>query len=60
MNIHTTHSRLRKEMSAFDTSFFEELEDLKYRYSRLQDIMGADPYVARTGMANQILLCRIT
>lgn len=34
---------LKKEISAFDVEFFEQLEDLKYRYVRMQEIVGADP-----------------
>jgi hypothetical protein len=28
--------RLKKELSAFDNEFFEELEDLKYNYKQMQ------------------------
>jgi hypothetical protein len=34
---------LKAEMSQFDTEFFEELEDLKYRYSKLQQVVGELP-----------------
>ena len=34
---------LKKEISAFDMEFFEQLEDLKYRYVRMQEMVGADP-----------------
>lgn len=37
------NARLKSEMSAFDSEFFEELEDLKYRYAKLQEIVGGDP-----------------
>ena len=30
------NARLKGELSAFDRDFFEELEDLKYKYSKLQ------------------------
>ena len=30
------NERLKKELGAFDSEFFEELEDLKYKYSKLQ------------------------
>ena len=34
---------LKKEISAFDMEFFEQLEDLKYRYVRMQEMVGGDP-----------------
>eukprot|EP01038_Epipyxis_sp_PR26KG_P004635 gene4635-6514_t len=34
---------LMKELDAIDGEFFEELEDLKFRYSRLQELAGDDP-----------------
>jgi hypothetical protein len=37
------NERLKAEIAPFDAQFFEELEDLKYRYSRLQEIVGEDP-----------------
>lgn len=37
------NDRLKKEIGSFDTEFFEQLEDLKYRYTRLQEIVGEDP-----------------
>jgi hypothetical protein len=37
------NQRLKAEIAPFDAQFFEELEDLKYRYSRLQEIVGEDP-----------------
>ena len=37
------NKRLKEEIAAFDVEFFEQLEDLKYRYSRMQEIVGADP-----------------
>eukprot|EP01034_Spumella_vulgaris_P022749 gene22749-28907_t len=36
-------ARLESEMAAFDPEFFEQLEDLKFRYSRLQEIVGETP-----------------
>ena len=38
------NDRLKREMAAFDVDFFAELEDLKWRYARLQEVMGDDPY----------------
>lgn len=32
------NARLKQELSAFDRDFFEELEDLKYKYAKLQVI----------------------
>lgn len=37
------NDRLKKEMESFDSEFFEQLEDLKYRYSKLQEVVGEDP-----------------
>ena len=37
------NARLREEVGCFDAQFFEELEDLKYRYARLQEVVGEDP-----------------
>lgn len=34
---------LKRELGAFDTDFFEQLEDLKYRYTRLQELKGDAP-----------------
>ena len=47
------NDRLKKEIGSFDSEFFEQLEDLKYRYSRLQEIVGEDPSAtaARKGSA---------
>jgi hypothetical protein len=39
------NERLKKEMKAYDSNFFEEINDLKYRYTRLQEIIGEDPYL---------------
>ena len=39
------NKRLKGEVEAFDSNFFEELEDLKYRYSRLQEMIGEDPFL---------------
>jgi hypothetical protein len=30
------NARLKQELSAFDRDFFEELEDLKFKYTKLQ------------------------
>jgi hypothetical protein len=42
ISIHLTleeeNIKLKSEISKFDIEFFEELEDLKYRYSKLQGI----------------------
>ena len=32
--------RLKRELGTFDSEFFDQLEDLKFRYSTLQDIVG--------------------
>lgn len=37
------NQRLKEEMRNFDGEFFEQLEDLKYRYSQLQEVLGEDP-----------------
>lgn len=37
------NARLRSELSAFDSVFWEQLEDLKFRYSRLQEVVGEEP-----------------
>lgn len=41
------NERLKQEMQAFDLNFFEELEDLKYRYSRLQEVVGEEPSIPK-------------
>jgi hypothetical protein len=41
------NDRLKKEMESFDSEFFEQLEDLKYRYSKLQEVVGEDPASTR-------------
>jgi hypothetical protein len=46
------NARLRGEMSAFDPEFFEQLEDLKFRYSRLQEIVGESPSAGGRGRDN--------
>jgi hypothetical protein len=43
--LETENRKLKEEMKAFDSHFFEELEDLKFRYSRLQEVIGEDPVV---------------
>jgi hypothetical protein len=40
------NERLKREIGTFDAEFFEQLEDLKYRYSRLQEIVGESPDLA--------------
>ena len=35
-NHHHTRSDLKNQMKSYDSNFFEELEDLKFRYSQLQ------------------------
>lgn len=37
--------RLKKELGVFDSDFFEQLEDLKYRYKELVDVVGEDPLI---------------
>jgi hypothetical protein len=39
------NEKLKNEVSAFDSNFFEELEDLKFRYSRLHEAVGEDPFL---------------
>lgn len=34
---------LKNTLNEFDAEFFEQLEDLKYRYARLQEIVGQSP-----------------
>jgi len=34
------NDRLKRELGTFDSEFFDQLEDLKFRYSTLQDIVG--------------------
>ena len=34
------NARLKAEMSVFDRNFFEEVEDLKYRYTKLKEVVG--------------------
>lgn len=48
--------KLKEEIGAFDSEFFEELEDLKYRYAKLQEIVGEDP-LAKSSLygRNQLL-----
>ena len=41
------NDRLKQEMQSFDVEFFEQLEDLKYRYSKLQEVVGEDPTSVR-------------
>ena len=36
-NIKAENAFLKKELSAFDAEFFEEIEDLKYNYARALD-----------------------
>ena len=36
------NERLRRELQSFDSNFWEELEDMKYRYSGLQAAVGSD------------------
>lgn len=36
------NARLKAEMSIFDRDFFEEVEDLKYRYTKLKEVVGDD------------------
>lgn len=43
------NARLRSELSAFDSAFWEQLEDLKFRYSRLQEVVGEEPEASDRG-----------
>ena len=36
---------LRREIASFDEEFWEQLEDLKHRYARLQEIVGETPAI---------------
>jgi hypothetical protein len=42
-NLARENQQLKSEISQFDSAFFEELEDLKFRYSKLQEFVGEDP-----------------
>ena len=44
------NARLRSELKAFDGEFWEQLEDLKFRYSRLQEVVGEEPDVTGRGI----------
>eukprot|EP01033_Poteriospumella_lacustris_P002265 gene2265-1656_t len=48
------NQRLKKEIAAFDGDFFEELEDLKYRYAKLQEVIGEDPLAPSLFGKNQL------
>lgn len=37
--------RLKQELGVFDADFFEQLEDLKYKYKELVDVVGEDPLI---------------
>ena len=39
------NARLKQELKAFDGEFWEQLEDLKFRYNRLQGVVGQDTQV---------------
>lgn len=55
------NERLRSEIGAFDSEFFEQLEDLKYRYSRLQEVVGEDPVTSTTNKrSNKLPLDRLS
>jgi len=54
------NERLKKEIGSFDSEFFEQLEDLKYRYSRLQEIVGEDPSAAGTKKGSALPLDRLS
>ena len=43
------NARLRSELKAFDGDFWEQLEDLKFRYSKLQEVVGEEPDVPVRG-----------
>ncbi len=36
------NSRLKTELKSFDGEFWEQLEDLKYRYNHLQELVGSE------------------
>jgi Ca2+-binding EF-hand superfamily protein len=36
------NARLKGELSSFDSEFWEQLEDLKYRYNHMQELVGSD------------------
>ena len=48
-------SLLRRELSAFDDQFFDELEQLKRGYVQLQGIAGQDPYFRDVGGCGKIV-----
>ena len=37
------NDRLKRELNSFDPLFFDQLEDLKYRYNSLQEAVGQAP-----------------
>ena len=37
--------RLKHELGVFDPEFFDQLEELKYKYTQLQGIVGEDPVI---------------
>ena len=45
-NLAQENARLKAEMSVFDREFFEEIEDLKFRYTKLQELVGDAPPVS--------------
>ena len=50
--LRTENDQLRQELSAFDAEFFEELEDLKYKYAAaLAKCKAFDQYLAEAGQA---------
>ena len=40
-------------MNSFDEEFFEQLEDLKYKYTELQGIVGEDPMIKKLRAEHQ-------
>jgi hypothetical protein len=54
------NERLKSEIAPFNAEFFEELEDLKYRYIRLQEIVGEEPRAAEGARASALPLDRLS
>lgn len=49
------NARLKQELGAFDSEFFEELEDLKFKYAKLQVIIAGNIFCT----TSQSLICPI-
>jgi hypothetical protein len=54
------NERLKSEIAPFNAEFFEELEDLKYRYTRLQEIVGEEPRAAEGARTSALPLDRLS